>query len=339
MTTAAEASGASGPLQGPVLEVEDLRVCFETRDREVYAVNGVTYSVKAGETLAIIGESGSGKTVTSRALVGLLPRSAKVSGSARLQGVQLLGTSDRQMRKQRGIGIGIVFQDPSRSLNPTIRVGRQVSESLQVRLGMSRSAARQRGVELLEMVKLPAARQRYDEYPHQLSGGMRQRVMIALALACNPKVLIADEATTALDVTTQAQILELLSDLQRAMGMALVFISHDLALAAAFADEVAVMYAGRIVERASAQALFEDVRMPYTRSLLNARPRLEYDSHQRLPVAGGQPPDMSVVPLGCAFAPRCARAAEQCRTSLPVLEEGEPGHYWACWDPGEGLER
>lgn len=319
-----------------VLELQDLRVRFKTRERQVYAVNGVTCSVDAGRTLAIIGESGSGKTVTSRALVGLLPPSARVSGSARLQGVELLGSSEKQMREHRGIGIGMVFQDPSRSLNPTVRIGKQVSESLRIRLGLSRSSAKQRGIELLAMVRLAAPERRYHEYPHQLSGGMRQRVMIAVALACNPKVLIADEATTALDVTTQAQILQLLSELQDTMGMALIFISHDLALAAAFADEIAVMYAGKVVERGQAKTLFDNARMPYTQSLLNARPRLEYASHQRLPVAAGQPPDMSALPVGCAFAPRCTRAQERCRTTAPDLEEGEYGHFWACWNPHRG---
>lgn len=327
----------SGRMPGAVLEVRDLRVRFTTQDRQVHAVNGVTYSVEAGRTLAIIGESGSGKSVSSRALVGLLPPSARVSGSARLDGVELVGLKEKELREHRGLGIGMVFQDPSRSLNPTTQIGKQVSESLRVRLGLSRAEAKRRGIELLEMVRLPAAAQRYHEYPHQLSGGMRQRVMIALALACRPKVLIADEATTALDVTTQAQILHLLADLQKAVGMALVFISHDLALAASFADDVAVMYAGKVVERGPAESLFDKVRMPYTRSLLDARPRLEYSSHRRLPVAAGQPPDLSEEPAGCSFAPRCARVEERCRVSAPPLEEGEAGHLWACWNP-EGTE-
>ncbi|HYW26246.1 MAG TPA: ABC transporter ATP-binding protein, partial [Terriglobales bacterium] len=268
--------------QCSLLEVTDLQVRLRRGDREVRAVRGLTYRVTAGRTLAIIGESGSGKTVSCRAVMGLLPATAVVSGSAKLDGKELLGLPPSEMREHLGADVAMVFQDPVRSLNPTMRIGAQITEAIHEHLPMSGGEAGQRAVELLERVRIPLARRRFHEYPHQLSGGMRQRVMIAIALACHPRLLIADEATTALDVTTQAQIMELLLELQREMGMALIFISHDLSLAASYADEVMVMYAGRAVERAPTRTLFAHVRMPYTRALLDAIPRLDRPAHALL---------------------------------------------------------
>jgi oligopeptide/dipeptide ABC transporter ATP-binding protein len=324
-------------LSDALLEVADLRVVFTVgRSRELCAVDGVSYSVFAGQTLAIVGESGSGKTVSCRAVMGLLPPSAVITGSARFQGIQLIGLSDDQMRRHRGSNVAMVFQDPSRSLNPTMRVGAQITEAIRTHRQVSRSEAREQAVDLLRLVHMPLPEQRFAEYPHQLSGGMRQRVMIAIALACRPKLLIADEATTALDVTTQAQIMELLLELQAELGMALMLISHDLGLAASYADEVMVMYAGRIVEQAPAPQLFAHVRMPYTQALFEAIPRLERPAHSELPVIGGRPPDAAALTAGCSFAPRCRRAADDCRAAAPPLAEHEPGHLWACWHPVDG---
>jgi oligopeptide/dipeptide ABC transporter ATP-binding protein len=330
----------SSPVLGsePLLEVEDLRVAFAAGGREIRAVDGVSYQVEAGRTLAIIGESGSGKTVGCRAIMGLLPSGTAVSGSARLRGAELIGLSDAQLRKHRGSDIAMVFQDPARSLNPTMRVGKQITEAIRTHRKVSRSDAGDQAVELLRLVRIPAAERRFHEYPHQLSGGMRQRVVIAMALACRPKLLIADEATTALDVTTQAQIMELLLELQQELGMALIFISHDLGLAASYADEVVVMYAGKIVEQAPARRLFGTggtVRMRYTRALLDAIPHLEREAHTELPVVSGRPPDPAMLPAGCSFAPRCPAAADDCRAKEPALAEHAPGHRWACWHPCE----
>jgi len=316
-----------------LLDVEDLRVTFSGRGRPVRAVDGVSYSVYPGQTLAIVGESGSGKTVSCRAVMGLLPPAAVITGSARLGGAQLIGLSDEQLRRHRGADVAMVFQDPTRSLNPTMRIGSQIAEAVRTHRPAGKQQSREQAVELLRLVRIPLPERRFDEYPHQLSGGMRQRVMIAIALACRPRLLIADEATTALDVTTQAQIMELLLDLQAELGMALMLISHDLGLAASYADEVIVMYAGRIVEQAPAPRLFSGVRMPYTEALLEAIPRLERPPHTPLPVIGGRPPDLSALPAGCSFAPRCRRAADDCRAAEPPLAEHEPGHRWACWHP------
>jgi oligopeptide/dipeptide ABC transporter ATP-binding protein len=227
----------------------------------------------------------------------------------------------------------MVFQDPARSLNPTMRVGTQVSEAVRSHLPLDRRAARERAIELMGLVRIPLPRQRFADYPHQFSGGMRQRLMIAIALACHPRLLIADEATTSLDVTTQAQIMELLLDLQAELGMALILISHDLGLAASYTDEIIVMYAGGIVEQADTRQLFASVRMPYTKALLEAVPRLDRPPHSPLPVIGGRPPETGALPPGCPFAPRCPSAAERCRQQAPPLLEQEPGHRWACWFP------
>jgi oligopeptide/dipeptide ABC transporter ATP-binding protein len=321
-----------------LLEVEDLRVAFAAGGREIRAVDGVSYQVQPGRTLAIIGESGSGKTVGCRAIMGLLPGNTAISGSARLRGTELIGLTDAELRKHRGQDMAMVFQDPSRSLNPTMRIGRQITEAIQAHRKVSKAEAHAQAVELLRLVRIPAADRRFHEYPHQLSGGMRQRVMIAMALACRPKLLIADEATTALDVTTQAQIMELLLELQQELDMALILISHDLGLAASYADEVVVMYAGKIVEMAPAKRLFGTggtVKMRYTRALLDAIPHLERTAHTELPVVGGRPPDPTMLPVGCSFAPRCPAAAADCEAKAPALTEHAPGHRWACWHPCE----
>ncbi|HEX3516303.1 MAG TPA: ABC transporter ATP-binding protein [Trebonia sp.] len=325
-------------MSNALLEVEDLRVAFAVGGREVRAVDGVSYQVEPGQTLAIIGESGSGKTVGCRAIMGLLPVGAEISGSARLRGTELIGLSDGQLRKHRGSDMAMVFQDPARSLNPTMRVGSQITEAIRTHRKVSKSEARDQAIELLRLVRIPAADRRFHEYPHQLSGGMRQRVVIAIALACRPRLLIADEATTALDVTTQAQIMELLLELQQELDMALIFISHDLGLAASYADEVIVMYAGKIVEQAPAKRLFGSggtVKMRYTRALLDAIPHLERPAHADLPVVAGRPPDPSMLPVGCSFAPRCPSAADDCTAKAPALAEHAPGHRWACWHPCE----
>jgi len=317
----------------PLLAVSDLRVDFHTGGRHVRAVDGLSYEVRAGQTVAMIGESGCGKTVSSRALMGLLPRNARVSGSIRFEGQELVGLAEKRIREYRGAAISMVFQDPTRSLNPTMRVGEQIVEAVRAHGSHSRGDARAHALELMRLVRLPAAAERFEQYPHQLSGGMRQRVMIAIAIAADPKLLIADEATTGLDVTTQAQIMELLRELQTRLGMSLLMISHDLGLAATFADEVLVMYAGRAVERAPTRKIFEQVRMPYTRALLDSIPRLEDAPHMQLNVVAGQAPNLAALPPGCPFAPRCPRAAEDCRHDAPPFAEHEPGHAWACWHP------
>ncbi|MFC7404726.1 ABC transporter ATP-binding protein [Georgenia alba] len=338
MTTplTAEHNGPTATGSRPVLRVEDLRVRFSTGGRTIHAVNGLSYELMPGRTLAIIGESGSGKSVSVRALTGLLPPSAEITGSARLGETELVGLDERSLRGIRGNDIAMVFQDPARSLNPTMSIGAQIAEAVRMHDRVPKKVAIERAVELLTLVRLPAPERRIKEYPHQLSGGMRQRVMIAIALAADPKVLIADEATTALDVTTQAQIMELLVDLQERLGAAVVMISHDLGLAACYAHEVLVMYAGRAVEHAETRTLFSNVRMPYTHALLGAIPQLTTPSHARLTVVGGHPPDLASLPDGCPFAPRCPRATERCRVEMPPLEEHEPGHLYACWHPVEG---
>ena len=321
-----------------LLEVEDLRVAFAVGGRELRAVDGVSYSVEPGRTLAIIGESGSGKTVGCRAIMGLLPTGTAIGGSARLRGTEMIGLSDSELRKHRGQDMAMIFQDPARSLNPTMRIGVQVTEAISTHRKVTKKEAYAQAVELLRLVRIPAPERRFHEYPHQLSGGMRQRIMIAMALACRPKLLIADEATTALDVTTQAQIMELMLELQQELDMGLILISHDLGLAASYADDVVVMYAGKIVEQAPAKQLFGtggSVKMRYTRALLDAIPHLERPAHAELPVVSGRPPDPANLPPGCSFAPRCPSAADDCRATRPALLEHAPGHRWACWHPCE----
>ena len=320
-------------VERPLLEIQDLRVDFGRGATVVRAVDGLSYTLERAQTLAVIGESGAGKTVGARAIMGLLPASATVSGSIRFEGAELVGMPEPELRGYRGRAIAMVFQDPARSLNPTMRIGHQITEAVRMHREVSKVAAAERALDLMDLVRLPAARERFRQYPHQLSGGMRQRVMIAIALASDPKLLIADEATSALDVTTQAQIMELLRDLQQRLGMAVIMISHDLGLAASFADEVLVMYAGRAVEQAPTGTLFARVRMQYTRALLEAIPRLENPAHAPLEAVPGQPPDLARQPAGCPFAPRCPAASDKCRHTAPPFAEQEPGHRWACWHP------
>jgi oligopeptide/dipeptide ABC transporter ATP-binding protein len=316
----------------PLLTVEDLRVQFTRGGRRINAVNGLSYEMVPGKLMAIIGESGSGKSVSSRALMGLLPGTATITGSIRLDGRELIGLDEKQLRTLRGGDIAMVFQDPARSLNPTMKIGTQITEAVLGHSDLDKKGAYARAVELLRLVRLPAPERRFHEYPHQLSGGMRQRVMIAIALAGEPRLLIADEATTALDVTTQAQIMELLVELRERLGMAVIMISHDLGLAASYAEDVVVMYAGRAVEHAPVRTLFSNVRMPYTRALLGAIPALEREPHSLLPVTPGQPPDLSALPKGCPFRPRCSNATDKCLEHPPFLQH-EPEHWWACWHP------
>jgi oligopeptide/dipeptide ABC transporter ATP-binding protein len=316
-----------------LLDVKDLRVAFPTEDRVVHAVNGVSFSLQAGRSLAVIGESGSGKTVTSRAIMGLLPPIARVSGSAMLLGDELLGIGEDALRARRGRDIAMIFQDPARSLNPTMKIGTQIVEAIRTHMKMSRAEAAERAVELLRLVRVPAPQQRAREYPHQMSGGMRQRMMIAIALACRPRLLIADEATTALDVTTQAQVMELLLDLQDEFDMGLLLISHDMGIAATYADEVMVMYAGEVVERAATTELFANVRMPYTKVLLEAIPTLDREPHSLFPVVRARPPELVADRGDCAFAPRCGRAEDRCHAEHPELLRHENDHHWACHFP------
>ncbi|MGY1842685.1 ABC transporter ATP-binding protein [Modestobacter sp. SYSU DS0875] len=325
--------GRPDPVPGePLLQVSDLRVQFTRGGRCVRAVNGLSYELVPGRMMAIIGESGSGKSVSSRALMGLLPPTAQITGSIRFDGRELLGLAEGEFRKLRGGDIAMVFQDPARSLNPTMKIGAQIAEAVRAHCDLDKKGVHARVVELLRLVRLPAPERRFHEYPHQLSGGMRQRVMIAIALAGEPRLLIADEATTALDVTTQAQIMDLLVELQERLGMAVIMISHDLGLAASYAQDVVVMYAGRAVEHAPTRTLFANVRMPYTRALLGAIPALDREPHSLLPVTPGQPPDLSALPKGCPFRPRCSNATDRC-VEQPALIEHEPQHSWACWHP------
>jgi oligopeptide/dipeptide ABC transporter ATP-binding protein len=315
----------------PALSVEGLSVQFTTDGRFVRAVRHVSFAVDARETVAIVGESGSGKTVTALAIMGLVdPPGTITGGEVRLSGRPLVGLREEQYRRVRGREIAMVFQDPMSSLNPVLRVGQQIAEAIRVHDGrISRRAARARAVEMLERVGLTPGSARARDYPHQLSGGMRQRVMIAMALVNQPRVLIADEPTTALDVTTQAQILELLDDLQREMGLALVLVTHDLGVVAGLADRIVVMYAGRVVEEGSIDDIFERSGHPYTRGLLAAVPRRD-DARGELSAIPGTPPDPSQLPEGCAFHPRCPLAEPRCREAIPELRLLRSGHRVAC---------
>jgi oligopeptide/dipeptide ABC transporter ATP-binding protein len=337
-------SAGGSPSPSPVLAVSDLRVSFATRRGRASVVNGVSWSVSPGETLAIVGESGSGKSVSLMAVMGLVPRPpAEVSGTAVLDGQDLLALPDEALRKVRGPGIAMVFQDPMTSLNPVLTIGRQVTEGMEVHLGLSPSEASDRAVELLDLVGIAAPRSRLGSYPHQLSGGMRQRAMIAMALACDPSVLVADEATTALDVTIQAQIVELITRLQSELGMAVVWITHDLGVVAGIADRVAVMYGGRIVEEAPVDDLYASPQHPYTQGLLGSLPVLG-DRRPSLAAIQGLPPDPVALPAGCAFWPRCpVRGSERCESEVPPLRpvDGPGGHRVATFydaDAASGAE-
>ncbi len=315
-----------------LLEVNNLRTYFFTDDGVVRAVNGVSWYMDEGETLALVGESGCGKSVTAMSILRLIPSPPGriVEGEVIFEGRDLLKVTDEEMRSIRGNRIAMVFQEPMTSLNPVLSIGQQLRESIQLHLGMNEREANARAVELLEMVGIPEAEQRLKDYPHQFSGGMRQRVMIAMALSCNPKVLIADEPTTALDVTIQAQILEIMARLSRELGTAVLVITHNLGVVARYADRVSVMYAGEIVESGTANDIFKSPRHPYTVGLMASVPRLDATEKVRLATIEGQPPLLIEEIVGCPFLPRCDWAIDLCATDHPELEEKEPGHTARC---------
>jgi oligopeptide/dipeptide ABC transporter ATP-binding protein len=323
----------TGPEVGPVLEVRDLRTVFHTGDGLIHAVNGVSFAIREGELLGVVGESGSGKSVTMMSLMKLLPMPPGeiVGGSVHFGGRDLVTMSPRELRRIRGRQIGFIFQDPMTSLNPVFTVGFQISEPLRKHLRLSKRAALRRAVELLELVGIPSAADRLGDYPHQFSGGMRQRVMIAIALACQPKVLIADEPTTALDVTIQAQILELVKKLRRELGMAIIWITHDLGVVAGIADRVVVMYGGQIVEHAPVRQLYEDPQHPYTRALLQTLPSLDETRAERLRSIPGQPPALTQPLTACPFRARCPHVFARCHLENPPLIPVAPAHQAACW--------
>ncbi len=321
-----------------ILEINDLQTQFFTAGGVVRAVDGVSYAVRSHETLGVVGESGCGKSVTALSVLRLVadPPGRIVSGHIRFEGIDLLELTESEMERIRGNDISMIFQEPMTSLNPLMTVGRQIAESIALHQGLSRREAFDRAVEMLRRVHIPEPERRAHAYPHQLSGGMRQRVMIAMAVSCNPKLLIADEPTTALDVTIQAQILDLMRELQETLGTAIVLITHDMGVVAENADRVVVMYAGRKVEEASAKDLFEQPGHPYTKGLLGSIPNVEVAAHThsrraRLNEIKGMVPSLADLPKGCTFAPRCGLASEECRASYPPLVQYRPGHWVACW--------
>ena len=323
---------------GPLLIVENLKTHLPTDRGLVRAVDGVSFTLDRRKTLGLVGESGSGKSMLCLTILGLLPRSAIVSrdASIRLDGREISRLPEKGLNRLRGLQTAMIMQDPMLSLNPTMTVGTQIAESLTYHLGMKRKTARDRAVELLKAVGIPTPGRRVNQYPHQLSGGLRQRVVIAIALACEPNLLIADEPTTALDVTVQAEVLDLLQHLQEERNMAMILITHDLGLVAGRAHDIAVMYAGKIVEQAQTPELFSHMRMPYTRALMESIPRLNDPPHTRLRTISGQPPDLIDPPPGCRFAQRCQRAAGRCFEEEPPFEAHDAtDHLFACWYPAE----
>jgi oligopeptide transport system ATP-binding protein len=314
----------------PVLEIRGLTTRFATPDGPVLAADRVELSIGPGESLGVVGESGSGKTQIFLSVMGLLARNGRSEGSIRWRGQEILGLPPRRLDRIRGAGMAMIFQDPMTSLNPYLTVGRQLGEVLEVHKGASAAQARARSLAMLERVGIPEAARRLDQYPHELSGGMRQRVMIAMALLCEPELLIADEPTTALDVTIQAQILDLLAELRRELGMAIALVTHDLGVIAGLTDRVLVLYAGRVVEEAPVEALFAAPRHPYTRGLLRSMPRLSGPLPEALEAIQGQPPDLVRLPKGCAFAPRCPQVHARCRVEPPELRPAGPGRRVAC---------
>jgi oligopeptide/dipeptide ABC transporter ATP-binding protein len=338
MTPEQVVDDASGRARNVVLEVRDLRTYFNSSEGIVRAVDGLSYSVRDGEILGVVGESGCGKSVTALSILRLIPPPGKIiSGSIEFEGTNLLDLSEREMESIRGNDISMIFQEPMTALNPLYTVGKQISEAIALHQGLSKRECKKRAVEMLRQVSIPEPETRYHAYPHQLSGGMRQRVMIAMALCCNPKVLVADEPTTALDVTIQAQILDLMRDVQEKTGAAIVLITHDMGVIAENADRVIVMYAGRKVEEADVEDLFQSPGHPYTRGLLGSLPNVEEVAHivgerPRLNEIEGMVPSLTALPPGCAFAPRCGYASERCFQAYPALEELKPGHWVACWN-------
>jgi len=315
---------------GALLDVRNLRTTFRTEDGPVTAVNGLSFSLQAGETLGIVGESGSGKSVTALSIMRLLSRNATVtSDGVFFEGEDLQSKSEAQMRKIRGYKIAMIFQDPMTSLNPVLTIGEQIAEAVRLHLGLSRAESRAKAVEMLEKVRIPSAQARLNDYPHQFSGGMRQRVMIAMALSCNPQLLIADEPTTALDVTIQAQILELMNEMQQETGAAIIMITHDLGVVAEVCKNVLVMYGGNLVEYGTAAQIFSEPKMPYTQGLLASLPRVDESEHRRLQPIKGQPPNLLNLPTGCAFAPRCDARMPACANPVPLYDFGE-GHTARC---------
>ncbi len=321
----------------PVLEIKDLRTYIRQRNSVVRAVDGVSLRVNQGETLGLVGESGSGKSMTAMSVMKLLPNGGHIAGgSIKLGGVDVVPLDEDDMRKLRGNEVSVIFQDPMTSLNPTMTIGNQIAETLRIHRGWSSRQAMARAEEVLGVVGMPRPKERMHQYPHQLSGGLRQRVMIAIALACEPKLLIADEPTTALDVTIQAQILSLLDSLKREFKMAILLITHDLGVIAGRADRVSVMYAGKIVENASIEELFKSTRHPYTEALLQSIPKPDQDQSQPLYSIPGIPPDLARPPVACRFHPRCRYATDECRRLEPLLDGDESGHTYACYHPVGG---
>jgi oligopeptide/dipeptide ABC transporter ATP-binding protein len=321
-------------LAEPLLKINDLKTHFFTEEGVVKAVDGVSYDVFPGEILGLVGESGCGKSVSALSVLRLIPDPPGkiIAGEIIFEGDDILKMDDAEVRHIRGNNIGMIFQEPMTSLNPVLTIGRQLTETLELHLKMDNGAATQRAVELLEMVGIPEAQSRINDYPHQFSGGMRQRVMIAMALSCNPKLLLADEPTTALDVTIQAQILELLTRLTRELGTSVIIITHNLGVVARYADRVNVMYAGRIIESAAAGELYAKPRHPYTLGLLKSVPRLDYLKKQRLDPIEGAPPDLAHLDAGCPFRPRCKFATDRCKEENPALETVAENHTSACWN-------
>ncbi len=316
-----------------ILEVKDLRTHFKTDDGVVKAVDGVSFVLHKGETLGVVGESGSGKSVTNLSIMRLIPSPPGkiVSGEVVFEGGDILGLKNEELRKIRGNRISMIFQDPMTSLNPFLRISTQLIETIMLHQKVDKKAARERAVEMLQKVGIPNAVKRVDNYPHQFSGGMRQRVMIAMALSCNPDILIADEPTTALDVTIQAQILELMQELAEEFGTAQILITHDLGVVAGMCDNICVMYAGRIVEKATADELFEDPQHPYSQGLINSVPRLDREKKETLYSIKGQPPNLINLPDCCPFHPRCEKAMDVCRSKYPPQTVSESGRMVACW--------
>ncbi len=322
----------------PLLQIKDLRTQFFTPDGVVNAVNGISFNLEEGETLGVVGESGCGKSVSVLSVMRLIPQPPGriVGGEVWFQGRDLLKLNEEEIRQVRGNKIAMVFQDPMTSLNPVLTIGRQISEALVLHLGMDEHQALERSIELLEMVKIPEARARINDYPHQFSGGMRQRAMIAMALSCNPQLLIADEPTTALDVTIQAQIIDIVKELRRELGMAIIWITHDLGIVAGLVNRVQVMYAGYIVERTEVHEYYAHPQHPYSLGLLRSLPRLDARKRQKLTPIDGLPPDLIGMPPGCPFYPRCSYHIQRCLEENPQLKEARPGHEVACWVEVDG---